>query len=304
MKKSGAILSLVLIVIVIASGVCFAANEGNLKINDLYPNDGTTGTPVDNLSVKLYFNENMIPANEKIKTHNEKAITLKDDKGKNVPILVKYNPHKDKKGQVIILADAVSATTGNDSKATKIKEDTKYTFTVDGSFTATNGDTLGNDKVISFTTINQSRATKIQMALMGVMVVFMIVFTVRSSKKEAAKKEDEKKKKQPETVNPYKVAKKTGKSVEEIVRKDQEKKAKQAAAEERKKARDEKTNSREQAVEDIAGGNMRVKGPRPIAAAGSAFVAAANKPKTEKKRNNIATNPKNQTGKQKNKKNK
>ena len=62
--------------------------------------------------------------------------------------------------------------------------------------------------------------------MMGVMIVGMVFFTSRSAKKEAEKQRQESKKS--ETVNPYKEAKKTGKSVEEIVRKDAARKAKEA----------------------------------------------------------------------------
>jgi hypothetical protein len=53
----------------------------------------------------------------------------------------------------------------------------------------------------------------------------MIFFSMRSAKKAMEKENDQKQKK--DTVNPYKEAKRTGKSVEEIVEKDKKKKAKQ-----------------------------------------------------------------------------
>ena len=95
------------------------------------------------------------------------------------------------------------------------------------------------------------------------------------------------------TVNPYKVAKKTGKSVEDIVAKDQKKKEKSASALARKER-----HKRENKVE-ISSNNMRVSAPRPISEAGSTY----KRPKvdTQGKKN---TNPKNQSGKQKNKNNK
>ena len=61
----------------------------------------------------------------------------------------------------------------------------------------------------------------------------MVFFTVRSTKKAQEKENEEKKK--TEGVNPYKEAKRTGKSVEEIVAKDNRKKKKREEAEARQR---------------------------------------------------------------------
>lgn len=300
MKRVGTFVILALLISIFAGVSVFAANTGNLKLEDNYPQNGATGASIDNLSVKLYFNEDVRPASKAVSKSNTKAITFKDDKGKEVPVLVKYHPEK--KGQVIVLADATS---GSSSKkgAAKIKSDTKYTVTIDKSFQATNGDTLADDVKISFTTIDQGQASVIQFLMMGGMVLIMVVVTVRSSKKKEEEEKEKKKKNGP--VNPYKVAKKTGKSVEDVVKKDYDRKAKAIAAEEKRKAKAEKRRSKYAYLfEEDEPDKKHVARPRPISEGGSSYVHKTAKKSAKKAANKNTTRPKNQTGKQKNSKNK
>lgn len=134
---------------------------------------------------------------------------------------------------------------------------------------------------------------------MAVMMVGMIVFTTRAAKK-ATEKEDQDAGKT-KTVNPYKEAKRTGKSVEEIVAKDKQRKAKEAEAYAKKKAKEaEIMAALEEEVEEISS-NKRVSAPKPISVTGSDYKVKVVKSQPEKK---ASTNPKNQSGKKKNSKNK
>lgn len=125
----------------------------------------------------------------------------------------------------------------------------------------------------------------------------MIFFTSRSAKK-AAEKEQEKKGK-PETVNPYKEAKRTGKSVEEIVEKDQKRKAKQAEALAKQKEKEAKWRQRRLEREKAA--STKKVSVRNRSAAGSDYKVTVKKPEPPKHSSKGTTNPKNQSGKQKNK---
>lgn len=284
-KRIGAVVSLLLIMVMATASFCFAAPEG-LVLEKQYPDDGATGTAVENVSVKLWFNKNVRPETKAIRKANKKAIKLLDEKGKAVPIYVAYNP--DEVGQVMVLSAGKA----------KIKGDTKYTLTIDPSFQATDGSTLAEGDKITFTTLNQSRNTTINMLIMGVMMVGMIFFSVRSTRRQEEKEKASKGK--TDTVNPYKEAKRTGKSVEEIVAKDQKKKEKLAAAA-AKKAEQQKEGTEERT--QISPDNKRVAGPRPISAAGSEYKHPKKKPQ-QNNTNKGTTKPKNQTGKQKNKKKK
>lgn len=307
MKRIIAVVMLVMVAAVFSTGMCFAGS-GELKIKEVYPKDKATGTSVDNLSVKIWFDRDVMPKDSKIRKANEKAITLTDEKGKEISLTVKYNPDKDKKGEVIALADAVSATSGDKkSKKAKIQSDTEYTFKIDKSFKAADGSTLANDKTVSFTTVNQSQTTMIQMGMMGLMVVIMVVASMRATKKQQEREQEAKGARKKEAVNPYKEAKKTGKSVEEIVQKDKQKKAKQKAAEEKKQAKAEKQRQKieeqiSKKYDDLVPEKdvKHVSGPRPISAAGSTYVAFTAKKAAEEKKT-ASTNPK-KSGKQKNQK--
>lgn len=285
MKRIGAILCLSFILVAMSAPICFAG-QGGLTIKDQYPKDGATGTSVENVSVKIWFDQDVRPETQEIRKANKAKVKLVDNKGKELPIYVAYNPKE--KGQIMVLS----------SDQAQIKDDTKYTLTIDPGFQATSGDTLAAQDKVAFTTLNRTQATTVNMIMMGVMMVGMIFFTSKSMKKQQEKERASKGK--TETVNPYKEAKRTGKSVEEIVEKDRKNKEKQAAAAARRAEKEHEV------LEDLekkkpTSNNKRVAGPRPISAVGGKY-KAPKKPQAQKQ--NKGTRPKNQTGKQRNTKNK
>ena len=292
MKRTGVLLCLLLMMMLMSASVCFA-EEGGLKIEAQSPENGATGTAVENASLKIWFNQDVRPQSEQVRQANEKAIKLVDEKGKNIPIYVAYSP--DEEGLMMVLSD----------NSAQIQGDTEYTLTIDPSFQAASGDTLAEGDKVSFTTLNQSQATTVNMIMMGVMMVGMIFFTSRSMKKQQEKEKAAKGK--TETVNPYKEAKRTGKSVEEIVEKDKKNKEKQAAAAAKRAYKNQRAKAaKEKADKNTSSDKKRVAGPRPISAAGGQYKPA--KKKAQKSQQNQQkkgnTRPKNQTGKQRNTKNK
>ena len=292
MKRTGVLLCLLLMMMLMSASVCFA-EEGGLKIEAQYPENGATGTAVENASLKIWFNQDVRPQSEQVRQANEKAIKLVDEKGQNIPIYVAYSP--DEEGLMMVLSD----------NSAQIQGDTEYTLTIDPSFQAASGDTLAEGDKVSFTTLNQSQATTVNMIMMGVMMVGMIFFTSRSMKKQQEKEKAAKGK--TETVNPYKEAKRTGKSVEEIVEKDKKNKEKQAAAAAKRASKNQRAKAaKEKADKNTSSDKKRVAGPRPISAAGGQYKPA--KKKAQKSQQNQQkkgnTRPKNQTGKQRNTKNK
>ena len=292
MKRAGVLLCLLLMMMLMSASVCFA-EEGGLKIEAQYPENGATGTAAENASLKIWFNQDVRPQSEQVRQANEKAIKLVDEKGKNIPIYVAYSP--DEEGLMMVLSD----------NSAQIQGDTEYTLTIDPSFQAASGDTLAEGDKVSFTTLNQSQATTVNMIMMGVMMVGMIFFTSRSMKKQQEKEKAAKGK--TETVNPYKEAKRTGKSVEEIVEKDKKNKEKQAAAAAKRASKNQRAKAaKEKADKNTSSDKKRVAGPRPISAAGGQYKPA--KKKAQKSQQNQQkkgnTRPKNQTGKQRNTKNK
>lgn len=209
MKRVGAILTLAALIITLSASFCFA---DSLTIDETYPKDGSTGASIENLGVKIYFSEEL--TEETVGKANSKAFQLYDDEGNKLPTRVLYSDKE--KGVVLVLLD----NTGED-KVT-VKGNTEYTLKVSGDLVDDKGNTLGKDREITFKTLNQSTNVMISMGMMVLMFGGMIIVSSRSAKKAAEEYKKE------EKVNPYKEAKKTGKSVEEIVEKDQKKKAKKA----------------------------------------------------------------------------
>ena len=263
MKRAGHILSLIIVTLMLCTAACFADGTatGNFNLVDEYPRDGATGAAMENVGVKLYFDTEF--SEDVLKNKNDNAFQLVDPEGNSLPLMVLYVPKEDVKeegvkGIILVLLD----NTG-DNADVKVASNTEYTLKISKDLLADNGSTLGKDTSVTFRTMNQKANTLVNILLMVVMYGGIMVVTMRGVKK-AAREENEKQKE--EKVNPYKEAKRTGKSVEEIVEKDQKDKAKRAAKL-AKKAEDEDDDDYE---ED--NGNYKVKGPRPISAGGGRYI--------------------------------
>ena len=282
MKRTGAILCLALVMMLMSATLCFGA-EGTLKINQQYPEDGATGTAIDNAGIKIWFDQDVNPANDAARKANEKAIKLVNEEGKKMPIRVVYSTEEE--GVMMVLVDSTKPLDG----------DMEYTMTIDDTFQATSGDTLAGGDKVTFKTINQKRTMTVNMVLMFVMMGGMMLFATKSTQHD--KKKEKEAKGKHDTVNPYKEAKRTGKSVEEIVAKDQKNKEKEAAAKAKIDAK--KAKAKEEARREELNIH-RVAGPRPISAAGGKYKVPAKETKPAHS-NKGTTRPKNQSGKQKNK---
>lgn len=302
MKRIGALVCLMIMMVSVLAPAAFATEDANAQktgfaIEQSIPHDKDEGVSVENLSVKIYFNKDVMPANDKIEQKNAKQFKLTDKNGKNVPIKVYYS---DKEEGLLMVVSNVRSKEARKANSV-IQGDMKYTLTINEGLQAADGSKLGTVEKITFKTLDQQKSTKVYMILMAVMMVGMVVFTSKSAKKEAEKQTKESGKSQ--TVNPYKEAKKTGKSVEEIVAKDKQRKAKEAEALAKKKAADAELMAEleKEAAEEAVSSNKRVSGPKPISATGSEYKVKVVKTQPEKK---TSTNPKNQSGKKKNSKGK
>lgn len=268
MKKIGAIISLALLLVLFSTSFAFAAP---FAVEASSPKDGETGMAIDNMGVKVEFTQAVY--SEKYEADNIKQCKLVDAKGKAVPIRVVFNPKEP--NVVLVLADTANGAV--------IEGSTMYTLTIGPEFSAADGTLLGEEEKVKFETLNPSTSVTTSMVMMGVMVVGMVYFTSRTAKKEAEKARAKKE----EAVNPYKVAKETGKSVEEIVAMEQKKKEKKSQKEAKKQR-----HAAENKVE-ISSNNMRVSKARPISAGGGKYKtgraaiaakkAAAEKAKQERK---------------------
>jgi len=283
MKKAGIVLSLSILIALLTYSVSFA--EG-LELTGSYPKDGSHDARPETLAVKLYFNED-VSSIENIDGSSE-LFQFVDSEGKELPIIPLYDSKRP--NEIWIHVDETLAS------------DSEYSLFISGNLTTASGDTLGEDRYITLRTRNLSTDSRVNMIMMGVMIAGMFVYTLLSTrrqlkKQEAAAQADDKVK-----VNPYKVAKETGKSVEDIVAKTEKARAKARA-----KAQAEQTamEAAEESANDKADSGKdtkRVKGPRPIAAAGSTYVtgrkalaekAAAEQAKSAARQGKSGARPKN-----------
>ncbi len=276
MKKLGKILSLVVILVMMTATFAFAetaAGAGKLVLDSTYPKDGATGTAIENMGIKLYFNDATF-TQSKLGDANDNNVTLTDEEGNKLPTMVLYSTQES--GVVLVLFDT------NADEDVTIQQNSNYTITVSGDFVDDNGNTLGKAQSITFKTVNQNLNMLINTGMMFGMFGIIMVVSAKGAQKQASQNAQQKE----EKVNPYKEAKKTGKSVEEIVEKDQREKAKRAE----KAARKAAAQAEEDEDEYYDDGNYHVKGPRPISAAGGKYItgrkaiAEAKKAEEEKRK--------------------
>lgn len=283
MKKTIRVLSLVMVlVMVLGMGMAMADAPGNqtggaFQLLSTYPKDGAVETSMENMGVKLYFNKEM--TTEKLGESNKDNFTLVDPDGNKLPLRVLYAPKEE--GVVLVLLDTAKIPEG-----VKIQANAEYTLNISADVVDDNGDVLGTPAKITFTTQNQTRNNLVNTILMFVMMGGMIVFTMKGSLGKN-KDDDDKKKKDNGPVNPYKEAKRTGKSVEEIVAKDMAKKDKAALREQKEAEKEAKMLAEYGYIEEdylnedyVEEGHYRVGRPRTVASAGSTYITG-NKAKYE-----------------------
>ena len=150
-----------------------------------------------------------------------------------------------------------------------------YTLTIKGDFVDNNGNTLGEQKTITFKTVNQALMLRVYFVMMLLMMAAMVFFGARQAGKKvdqdetadllAGAKED--------NFNPYKEAKRTGKSVEEVIAEHEKEVAKREARVAKLAARMAKEEAEEEEEEyEEDNGNYRVGRPRTVASAGSTYI--------------------------------
>lgn len=255
MKKIGTILTVLLILIMTTAAPCFAAG---FRIESTTPEDGAKGTTKENLCVKIIFSNEV--GNDESVEANKDAFRIVDANGKEFPSLIYYNKEDPK--YVLILADTTKIPeTGDDA----IQDATEYTCIIDSDFRDNDGNTLGEEQKISFTTMNQGQGMIIYMVLMVGMMVAMVGLTVYQTRKEAEEAARAKVKVKEEAFNPYKEAKESGKTVEQVIA-EHEKKNKNSGAKTGKGSSEE-----EQKDQKRDGDCYRVKKPQPISAAGAKY---------------------------------
>ncbi|WP_027869853.1 Ig-like domain-containing protein [Eubacterium sp. AB3007] len=292
MKRTGAIACLTMMIVMMMTVCSFGADS--FHITRTYPANGEENTTKDNMCVKIYFNSEV--GNKASKAANKNAFSITNKKGKEFPSRIYYNKNNPQYALVVIDTNKVKSSGKN-----AIKDDTEYICTLSENFIDNKGNKLGDDpkRVISFRTMNQGRNTLIYMVMMFLMFGGMMLFTVRQTAKQKMEEELGKgKDAKEEPFNPYKEAKRTGKSVEEVLAKHEKEVAKKEAA---RKAKAKREKELDEYYEE--NDNYRVSKPLRIADAGATYRTGRAKLaeerraeearlKAERKATNYGKNPK------------
>lgn len=248
MKRLGAILCLSLLITLMATTVSFASG---LTLVSSFPEEGNTSLTPQNVAIKLVFSEKI--SDPTSIAANANSFRLVDAEGKAVEFEPLYNEFKYPNEVWLQISE-------------NLIQDTAYKVIIAEGMQSGSGNSLEEDITLSFATRDTEADSTGYMMLMGVMVVGMMVFTVfdtkRKLKKESGESDEEQK------VNPYKEAKRTGKSVEDIVARTEKEKAQ---AEKRKtKVTRRQSGSPGKETEPVRPGVKRVKKPRTISEKGYA----------------------------------
>lgn len=251
MKRKGLVAVLAAIMVMASSAFCFA-DEAGLQLKSSYPEDGQKNTSIENVGVKLYFNNTF--STKEAQKKDEKLVKIIDSKGDAIDTIVLF-----KKDMVLVVAD-------NTEKAKRISNSETYTLVIDPEFVDDDGNTLGEKTKIEFTTYNQKLNNIINMAMMFVMFGGIMFFTIKQQKDQAREKAEAQAEKSNTNFNPYKEAKKTGKSVEEV-KAEEAKRLEKANKKKGKKKKETKVDTKHVKIENCAdylNNVYRVAAPRPI----------------------------------------
>jgi opacity protein-like surface antigen len=234
------------------------ATPGKLNLIENFPEKNNDHVPVDTVGIKLFFDGDVTA--ESVRDINGAEDIFKFSGGKNEKLETKAYFDKKDSGYILVIASKKDDK-GNDIS---LEQKSKYKLTISGKLTSADGKVLGDDEVIDFQTVDMSGNTKIYMLLMALMVVGMVGMTFVSNRRKArAKAEAEGAK----VINPYKLAKEKGITVQEamrIVEREKEKREKRLAA----AGIDPKQIA---APKEEAPKGHRVKVARPVSAGGSAY---------------------------------
>lgn len=247
MRRIGIIISLSVLIVLLASSFSFAAG---LTLESTYPEDGQSGFMPVNMAIKLKFSENI--TSEEARTANINCFKITDSKGKPVKFDQLYNAEKYPNEVWLQITE-------------NLTDATEYTVKISDELQSTAGNTLDKAVTLNFSTRDTAKDSNGYMVLMVLMIIGMVVFTAWDTKKKL--KQESGSKSEEEKVNPYKEAKKTGKSVEEIVAKAEQQKAQ--AEKRRAKAGRKQSIKEEPKKEEAREGVKKVKAKRPISAVGA-----------------------------------
>ena len=248
MKRRSLIAVIAAIMIMASAAFTYAAT--GFELVSSYPTDGQKNTSIENLGVKLEFSKGV--NSKAAKKANKKLVKIVDEDNKAIPVQILFSD--DEEGLVLVVADV------NDEDFS-VKNNSEYRCIIDADFVDNDGETLGEEQVITFKTYNQKVNNLVNMLMMFVMFGGIMFVSMRQQANNQNENEAEQEK---EAFNPYKEAKRTGKSVEEVKEEQAKKEAKAAAKRKKKKNQDEPTEKKIENCAQYLNNVYHVHAPAPI----------------------------------------
>ncbi len=261
MKKKS-LIAVAAALMVMLGTVMVSADNSDFKLVSSYPEDGQKNTSIENVGVKLRFNRSL--AGDAAQKNNENCVRIVDKKGKEIPIKVMAS--KNEKGLLLVLGD-------NNDENFKVENNAEYELIISGDLMDDNGDKLGKDTTITFQTFNQQLNTMINMGMMIIIFGGITVMTIRNANQARDDKEKKNDKIASASFNPYHEAKKSGKTVEEVIE-DHKKQEEKAAKKNKKKKKEEESDyvkDYQLKLSEILPNVYSVAAPKPISAAGGKY---------------------------------
>lgn len=277
MKKTARILSMAMLLILMASQMIFA---GSLQVEQVSPADGKKDMQISNMAVKIKFSQPMI-SDSAVKA-NEGKFKITDPEGTEVPFTMVYSEEKYPNELWLIVQGELTS-------------NTEYKVEIMPGIVSKSGDTLDSAMTTTFKSRNVKTDSLISTFMMFGMMAVMFYATNQATKKQAESQGQSTE--GPKQMNPYKLAKEKGISLDEakaIVEKEKEKDSKrQQKYEETKKQKEAALQAEVEAYQKKLeeeyeaqrhANNYQVKGAGSMAAHGHAIpksIVKRNKAKRE-----------------------
>ena len=235
MKKSAILITAILVLAMIfGSTVCAFAAE-DLKIVKTNPEDGANNLQPQNIAIKYTFNQDMM--DEAAIEANQDLFEVIGPDGTSYEYSLVYNEKKHPDQLWVVL-----------SNDTTLESTKTYTVTAKAGIVSAEGSTLAEDYVTEFTIRNTKTDSTLNWVMMAGMMVIMFGATFFAAKKAANADENGEPVAKPVKMNPYKMAKEQGISVEEAkaqIAKEMEKQAKKQAKLEAERKKKEEAKAAE-----------------------------------------------------------
>lgn len=196
MKRVIAVLSLIM-VLAMSTTCAFG-----LSIENVTPKDGKTGLQINNLAVKVEFSEDMRDtAND---TANAGKVAIYDAEGKKADLICRVAHPEKYPNELWFVFE------GN------LEPNMEYTIKVDSGIKSTYGGALDSAYTSTFKTRNTKTDSIISVVMMVVMMAVMFIATGKAAKKASSSADPRTSERQrEEALNPYKIAKEKGISLDE-----------------------------------------------------------------------------------------